>query len=73
MIDRARCLELWAGALAARSDIHVADRDSAEWSAEQVRNLEPGFSLEEWVGRRPFKSPEHRALLIGWLEDAGIE
>jgi tetratricopeptide (TPR) repeat protein len=51
----------------------LGDRDSAEWSAEQVRTLEPGFSVEEWVARWPFKKPEHRALLIGGLKEAGLE
>jgi TolB-like protein/DNA-binding winged helix-turn-helix (wHTH) protein/Tfp pilus assembly protein PilF len=51
----------------------LGDRDSAEWSAEQVRTLEPGFSVEEWVGRWPFKKPEHRALLISGLEAAGLD
>lgn len=51
----------------------LGDRDSAEWSAEQVRTLEPDFSVEEWVARWPFKKPEHRALLIGGLKEAGLE
>lgn len=51
----------------------LGDLDSAEWSAEQVRILEPGFSVEEWMGRWPFKRPEHRALLISGLKGAGLE
>ena len=51
----------------------LGDLDSAGWSAEQVCTLEPGFSVDEWMGRWPFKRPEHRALLISGLKAAGLE
>jgi adenylate cyclase len=51
----------------------LGDLDSATWSAEQVRILDPGFSVEEWVARWPFKKPEHRALLTGGLRAAGLQ
>ena len=51
----------------------LGDLDSATWSAEQVRTLDPEFSPQEWVGRCPFKKPEHRALLISGLKEAGLE
>ena len=40
---------------------------------EQARTLDPEFSPQEWVGRWPFKKPEHRALLISGLEAASLK
>jgi tetratricopeptide (TPR) repeat protein len=50
----------------------LGDLDSATWSADQVRTLDPGFSAEEWVRRWPFKKPEHLALLMVGLKAAGL-
>jgi tetratricopeptide (TPR) repeat protein len=51
----------------------LGDLDSATWSADQVRTLDPGFSAEEWVRRWPFKKPEHLALLMVGLKAAGLQ
>ena len=51
----------------------LGDLDSATWSADQVRTLDPGFSAEEWVRRWPFKKPEHRARLMVGLKAAGLQ
>jgi TolB-like protein/DNA-binding winged helix-turn-helix (wHTH) protein len=51
----------------------LGDLDSATWSAEQVRTLDPQFSTLEWVGRWPFKKAEHRAVLVSGLQTAGLE
>jgi len=50
----------------------LGDLDEAEWSADQVRTLDPGFSVDDWMRRRPYRNPEHRALLIGGLKAAGL-
>jgi tetratricopeptide (TPR) repeat protein len=50
----------------------LGDLDSATWSAEQVRTLDPQFATEEWVQRWPFKNPAHRARLITGLQTAGL-
>lgn len=47
--------------------------DEAKWTAEQVRTLVPGFSVDEWMRQRPYRDPAQRELLIKGLRLAGLE
>jgi TolB-like protein/DNA-binding winged helix-turn-helix (wHTH) protein/tetratricopeptide (TPR) repeat protein len=60
---------VWLAATYAR----LGDLEEAQWSADQVRILDPAFSIEDWMRRRPYKNPEHRALLIEGLKAAGLD
>lgn len=51
----------------------LGDLEEAEWSADQVRTLDPSFSVKEWMRRRPYKNPEHRRLLVSGLQAAGLD
>lgn len=51
----------------------LGDLDEAEWAADQIRTLEPDFSIAEWMRRRPYKNPEHRDHLVMGLRLAGLE
>lgn len=51
----------------------LGDLEEAEWSADQVRTLDPNFSIENWMRRRPYKDPEHRRLLVSGLQAAGLD
>jgi len=51
----------------------LGDLEEAEWSADQVRTLDPSFSVEDWMRRRPYKNPEHRRLLVSGLQAAGLD
>jgi tetratricopeptide (TPR) repeat protein len=51
----------------------LGDLEEAEWSADQVRTLDRAFSTDEWMRRRPYTNPEHRALLIRGLKAAGLD
>ena len=50
----------------------LGDLDEAEWAVEQVRILDPDFSVSDWLKRRPYKNPRHRAMLTSGLEAAGL-
>ena len=51
----------------------LGDLDEAQWSADQVRTLDPDFTIDAWMDRRPYKIPGHRARLIEGLEAAGLD
>lgn len=59
---------LWLAATYAK----LGDLDEAEWAVEQIRILDPDFSVSDWLRRRPYKNPEHRAMLTSGLEAAGL-
>jgi DNA-binding winged helix-turn-helix (wHTH) protein/TolB-like protein/Flp pilus assembly protein TadD len=56
-----------AAALAARGE-----RADAEWEAEQIRAVEPGFTARAWLETYPLASPRHRDRLLGLLALAGL-
>lgn len=56
-----------AAGLAAAGDI-----DAAKWEAEEIRALEPGFSLAGWLASYPLTSAPHRARLQQLLGMAGL-
>jgi tetratricopeptide (TPR) repeat protein len=59
---------VWLAATHAR----LGDLEAAEWSADQVRTLDPEFSVARWMRRRPYRRPEHRDLLLSGMEAAGL-
>ena len=56
-----------AATLAARGE-----RADAEWEAEQIRAIEPGFTARAWLETYPLTSPRHRARLLELLAVAGL-
>jgi TolB-like protein/Tfp pilus assembly protein PilF len=56
-----------AAALAARGE-----RADAEWEAEQIRAIEPGFSARGWLATYPLTSERHRERLLELLASAGL-
>jgi TolB-like protein/DNA-binding winged helix-turn-helix (wHTH) protein len=44
----------------------------AEWAADQIRTLVPGFAIDTWLQRWPYKIAEHREKLVGGLKAAGL-
>ena len=56
-----------AAALAARGE-----RGEAEWEAEQIRTLEPGFSARGWLETYPLTSRMHQRKLLELLGGVGL-
>ena len=56
-----------AAALAAHGE-----RADAEWEAEQIRTVEPGFSARAWLETYPLTSARHRQKLLELLAEAGL-
>jgi TolB-like protein/Tfp pilus assembly protein PilF len=56
-----------AAALAAHGE-----RADAEWEAEQIRTVEPGFSARAWLETYPLTSARHRQKLLELLGEAGL-
>lgn len=48
------------------------ERSEAEWEAEQVRALEPGFSVRRWLETYPLASEPYRQKLEALLSPAGL-
>ena len=44
----------------------------AAWETDQVLTLEPEFSTQSWMTRRPYKNPRHREQLLAGLRKAGL-
>ena len=56
-----------AAALAAHGE-----RGDAQWEAEQIRAMEPGFSARSWLATYPLASPRYRDRLLELLALAGL-
>jgi DNA-binding winged helix-turn-helix (wHTH) protein/TolB-like protein/Tfp pilus assembly protein PilF len=56
-----------AAALAAHGE-----RGEAEWEAEQIRAVEPGFSARAWLETYPLTSARHWRKLLELLAEAGL-
>jgi DNA-binding winged helix-turn-helix (wHTH) protein/TolB-like protein/Tfp pilus assembly protein PilF len=50
----------------------AGDRAAAEWEAQEIRALEPAFSLQRWLDSYPLANPRHRQRLVELLIDGGI-
>ena len=48
------------------------ERGEAQWEAEQIRALEPGFSVRRWLGTYPLASEPHQRKLAALLAQAGL-
>jgi DNA-binding winged helix-turn-helix (wHTH) protein/TolB-like protein/Tfp pilus assembly protein PilF len=48
------------------------ERGEAQWEAEQIRALEPGFSVPRWLDTYPLASEPHREKLRLLLSQAGL-
>jgi tetratricopeptide (TPR) repeat protein len=59
---------VWLAATYSRLD----QPEDAVWETDQVLTLEPGFSIERWMTRRPYKNPTHREQLLAGLRMAGL-
>jgi hypothetical protein len=47
--------------------VAAGDRTGAEWEAEEIRALVPGFSMREWLETYPMTSTRHRKSLSAAL------
>jgi adenylate cyclase len=56
----------------AASHILAGNQDEAEWEADNVRILNPGFSVHELNFVVPFKDPRHLEAFLGALLKAGL-
>lgn len=56
-----------AAAFAAAGDI-----GAAEWEADEIRALQPGFSMHRWLAAYPLTDPGERARLLSLVERAGL-
>lgn len=59
---------VWLTATYAKLD----NRDEAEWGADQVRTLDPQFTIDEWMRLRPYKLASQRQQLVDGLRAAGL-
>jgi DNA-binding winged helix-turn-helix (wHTH) protein/TolB-like protein len=50
----------------------AGQRSSAEWEREQIRALDPGFSLQSWLESYPLTSVPHRESLARMLAPVGL-
>jgi TolB-like protein/DNA-binding winged helix-turn-helix (wHTH) protein/Tfp pilus assembly protein PilF len=50
----------------------TGDRRNAEWQAEEVRALDPGFSARDWLASYPLTSAAHSRRLLEQLGKAGL-
>jgi DNA-binding winged helix-turn-helix (wHTH) protein/TolB-like protein/cytochrome c-type biogenesis protein CcmH/NrfG len=48
------------------------ERGEAEWEADQIRTLEPGFSARGWLETYPLTSRMHQRKLLELLAQAGL-
>jgi TolB-like protein/DNA-binding winged helix-turn-helix (wHTH) protein/Flp pilus assembly protein TadD len=60
--------QVWLAATYAK----LGQLDDAQWTAEQLRALVPGFAIDEWLRRWPYKNPEQRSKLAEGLKAAGL-
>ena len=66
---------------AANLEIHIylaaalvltGDKEAAKWEAEEIRVLEPGFSIGKWVQNYPMTNEGQKRRLTSLLADAGL-
>ena len=50
-----------------------ARREGAEWESEEIRSLEPGFSVQSWLDTYPLIAPRHKQRLVELLRRAGLQ
>jgi hypothetical protein len=48
----------------------AGDAAAARWEAEEIRTLDPGFSIDGWLATYPLTSPAHRAWLRALVASA---
>ena len=52
--------------------VAAGQRGAAQWEAQELRSLQPGFTAVAWLERFPLRSEPHRERLRAWLEEAGL-
>jgi TolB-like protein/DNA-binding winged helix-turn-helix (wHTH) protein len=60
--------QVWLAATYAK----LGQLDDAQWAADQVRALVPGFTIDGWLRRWPYRNAEHRSKLVEGLKAAGL-
>jgi hypothetical protein len=48
------------------------DRAGADWEAQEIRSLDPGFTVAGWLESYPLASRPHRERLSRALVEAGL-
>ena len=54
----------------AAANVAAGDRSAAQWEAEEIRALEPGFALQGWLDTHPLTSARHSQRLVELLAKA---
>jgi TolB-like protein/Tfp pilus assembly protein PilF len=57
----------------AAANVAAGERAAAEWEAEEIRALEPGFALQGWLETHPLTSARHSRRLVELLAKAGLK
>lgn len=57
----------------AAANVAAGERAAAEWEAEEIRGLEPGFALQGWLETHPLTSARHSKRLVELLAKAGLK
>jgi DNA-binding winged helix-turn-helix (wHTH) protein/TolB-like protein/Flp pilus assembly protein TadD len=52
--------------------VAARQRGDAEWEAEQIRTLDPAFSVRSWLETYPLASAPHQEKLLNLLAQAGL-
>ena len=65
-------VDLEARVYLAAALVAAGDRQGAEWEAEEIRALDPGFSMRKWLETYPMTSAPHREKLSGLIAKAGL-
>jgi TolB-like protein/DNA-binding winged helix-turn-helix (wHTH) protein len=60
--------QVWLAATYAK----LGQLDDAQWTAEQIQVLVPGFTIDGWLRRWPYRNGEQRAKLVEGLMAAGL-
>jgi hypothetical protein len=48
------------------------DHQAAKWEADEIRSLEPDFSMRHWLETYPMTSARQRQRLLTLLADADL-
>ena len=52
--------------------VPAGDKVAAKWEAEEIRVLEPGFSIGKWLQNYPMTNDGQKRRLTSLLADAGL-
>ena len=50
----------------------AGDRDAAEWQANEIRTLEPAFTVHNWLASYPLTDPRQKEQLVKAMQELGL-